>query len=213
MQIKKETVRQKIKDAAMDAFLELGYEKASLRNIAQRAFLTKGAIYSYFDSKNGLFLNVVHPAVHQVETGFSTSDCHPKEKKLNILGHPFVRSIEDFQNCAHSVLKYHNEFKLLFFRSGGSSLENYRETVINIYTENFKKALIFFTQSTDICLKSINKMLIHTLGATYAQFLEEIILNEPNREQIDMYAEQMAIFVESGFRGLYNHVSPSSNNF
>ena len=47
--------RELILDAARSAFFELGMEKASIREIAQRAGYTPGAIYSYFAGKEELY--------------------------------------------------------------------------------------------------------------------------------------------------------------
>jgi len=47
--------RQLVLDAARAAFLELGMEKASIREIAHRAGYTPGAIYSYFSSKEEVY--------------------------------------------------------------------------------------------------------------------------------------------------------------
>jgi AcrR family transcriptional regulator len=41
--------------AAREAFVELGLERASLREIARRAGYTPGALYSYFDSKEAVY--------------------------------------------------------------------------------------------------------------------------------------------------------------
>lgn len=50
-----DTRRQLVLDAARSAFFELGMEKASIREIAQRAGYTPGAIYSYFASKEAVY--------------------------------------------------------------------------------------------------------------------------------------------------------------
>lgn len=50
-----DTRRQLVLDAARSAFFELGMEKASIREIAQRAGYTPGAIYSYFASKEEMY--------------------------------------------------------------------------------------------------------------------------------------------------------------
>jgi AcrR family transcriptional regulator len=50
-----EVRRELVLDAARAAFLELGMEKTSIREIAQRAGYTPGAIYSYFASKEELY--------------------------------------------------------------------------------------------------------------------------------------------------------------
>lgn len=50
-----ETRRELVLEAARSAFLELGIEQASIREIARRAGYTPGAIYSYFASKEALY--------------------------------------------------------------------------------------------------------------------------------------------------------------
>ncbi|WP_270174531.1 TetR/AcrR family transcriptional regulator [Diaphorobacter sp. ED-3] len=47
--------RELVLDAARSAFFELGMEKTSIREIAQRAGYTPGAIYSYFASKEEMY--------------------------------------------------------------------------------------------------------------------------------------------------------------
>jgi AcrR family transcriptional regulator len=50
-----EVRRELVLDAARSAFFELGMEKTSIREIAQRAGYTPGAIYSYFASKEEMY--------------------------------------------------------------------------------------------------------------------------------------------------------------
>ncbi|MEY8875148.1 MAG: TetR/AcrR family transcriptional regulator [Leptothrix sp. (in: b-proteobacteria)] len=47
--------RELVLAAAREAFIELGLEGASLREIAKRAGYSPGAIYSYFDSKEAVY--------------------------------------------------------------------------------------------------------------------------------------------------------------
>lgn len=47
--------RELILEAARAAFMELGMDKASIREIARRAGYTAGAIYSYFEGKDALY--------------------------------------------------------------------------------------------------------------------------------------------------------------
>ena len=51
--------RAQLLDVAADVFLELGYEAASTAEIAARAHASKRAFYSYFRSKEDLFLAVI----------------------------------------------------------------------------------------------------------------------------------------------------------
>src|SRR5271165_1914031 len=52
---KREVVRRRLLDAALDVFAEHGFDTANLDQVAAAAGLTKGAIYSNFASKDDLF--------------------------------------------------------------------------------------------------------------------------------------------------------------
>jgi AcrR family transcriptional regulator len=56
---KKESKDKRVKDiiyAAVDEFLESGYEGASMESIARRAGMSKGGLYHHFKSKDEIFL-------------------------------------------------------------------------------------------------------------------------------------------------------------
>ena len=58
-QARSEATRQKILDAAMDLFSEVGYPAAGLGEIIERAGMTKGALYHHFDSKEALATAII----------------------------------------------------------------------------------------------------------------------------------------------------------
>ncbi|HUK76594.1 MAG TPA: helix-turn-helix domain-containing protein [Thermoleophilia bacterium] len=53
--------RQRILDAALDLFIEQGYEKTSLREVAERVGVTKAALYYHFASKDEIFRTLMRP--------------------------------------------------------------------------------------------------------------------------------------------------------
>lgn len=53
--------RDRILDAALDLFIEQGYEKTSLREIAERVGVTKAALYYHFASKEEIIRTLVRP--------------------------------------------------------------------------------------------------------------------------------------------------------
>ncbi|WP_174874380.1 TetR/AcrR family transcriptional regulator [Vogesella oryzae] len=59
MRVKTEAKRQAIVEAAAVVFIERGYEAASMAEIAARAGGSKATLYSYFPSKEELFLVVM----------------------------------------------------------------------------------------------------------------------------------------------------------
>jgi AcrR family transcriptional regulator len=58
-------MRSTICDVAMKLFARLGYEKASLREIADQVGMTKAALYYYYPSKQALLVAIVEPLITQ----------------------------------------------------------------------------------------------------------------------------------------------------
>jgi AcrR family transcriptional regulator len=54
----RENTRQRLMDAAMEVFAEVGLDAASVETICDRAGFTRGAFYSNFDTKDELFLQL-----------------------------------------------------------------------------------------------------------------------------------------------------------
>ncbi|AGS70983.1 TetR/AcrR family transcriptional regulator [Streptomyces collinus] len=67
--------RQRIQDVALELFAEQGYEKTSLREIAERLDVTKAALYYHFKTKEeiivSLFADLTQPIEDLIEWGRS----------------------------------------------------------------------------------------------------------------------------------------------
>ncbi|MFF5029131.1 TetR/AcrR family transcriptional regulator [Streptomyces collinus] len=67
--------RQRIQDVALELFAEQGYEKTSLREIAERLDVTKAALYYHFKTKEeiivSLFADLTQPIEGLIEWGRS----------------------------------------------------------------------------------------------------------------------------------------------
>jgi len=55
----KEEAKARITDAATEMFLENGYKKTKMTEIAKKLGVSKGALYQYFKSKEALLLEVI----------------------------------------------------------------------------------------------------------------------------------------------------------
>lgn len=58
--------RARIRAVALELFVEKGFEKASLREIAERLGITKAALYYHFPSKTDLLRELVQPMIDDV---------------------------------------------------------------------------------------------------------------------------------------------------
>ena len=63
MRVKTDARRQAILDAAAEVFCELGFERASMSAISERVGGSKATLYSYFQSKQELFVEVMLDAL------------------------------------------------------------------------------------------------------------------------------------------------------
>ncbi|MFJ3231720.1 TetR/AcrR family transcriptional regulator [Streptomyces sp. NPDC086787] len=79
--------RQRIQDVALELFVEQGYEKTSLREIAERLDVTKAALYYHFKTKEeitvSLFEDLTKPMADLIEWG--RQQPHTLETKQEIV--------------------------------------------------------------------------------------------------------------------------------
>ncbi|MFC5069125.1 TetR/AcrR family transcriptional regulator [Flaviflagellibacter deserti] len=59
----RQTKTQQLLDAALDVFLERGFEAARLDEVAKRAGVAKGTLYLYFASKEALFEDLIRSLI------------------------------------------------------------------------------------------------------------------------------------------------------
>ncbi len=62
-QRRKDARPEELVAAALEVFVERGYEGTKLADVARRAGVTKGTIYLYFENKEALFKAVVHQTI------------------------------------------------------------------------------------------------------------------------------------------------------
>lgn len=100
--------RQRIQDVALELFAEQGYEKTSLREIAERLDVTKAALYYHFKTKEdilrGILEGLVRPMTELIEWGGRQP--RTLETKLEVLrrygdalttAEPIVRFLQENQ--------------------------------------------------------------------------------------------------------------------
>jgi AcrR family transcriptional regulator len=59
--------RQRIQDVALELFAEQGYEKTSLREIAERLDVTKAALYYHFKTKEEILVSIFEDLTRPIE--------------------------------------------------------------------------------------------------------------------------------------------------
>src|SRR5260370_19038070 len=70
--------RARIQQVALQLFAEQGYEKTSLREIAERLDVTKAALYYYFKSKEDIVRSLVEDYVAELDELIAGAKTHPR---------------------------------------------------------------------------------------------------------------------------------------
>jgi AcrR family transcriptional regulator len=69
--------RERIQAVALELFAEQGYEKTSLREIAERLGVTKAALYYHFKSKEDIVRSFTEDYVHELDALLAWASGHP----------------------------------------------------------------------------------------------------------------------------------------
>ncbi|MBT2443870.1 TetR/AcrR family transcriptional regulator [Streptomyces sp. ISL-36] len=79
--------RQRIQDVALELFAEQGYEKTSLREIAERLDVTKAALYYHFKTKEDILIGLFHDLTRPMDELIEWAEEQPRtlEVKQEIL--------------------------------------------------------------------------------------------------------------------------------
>src|SRR5882757_3763900 len=70
--------RRRIQDVALDLFAEQGYEKTSLREIAERLDVTKAALYYHYKTKEEILTSVAEDLGRPIDELIAWADTQPR---------------------------------------------------------------------------------------------------------------------------------------
>ena len=86
----REKSKEKIVYAAVQLFSTVGYFSTSVSNIAEKAGVSKGLIYNYFDSKESVLESIIEKAFEEVDRVFNFGEkTSPKQRMENIINRLF----------------------------------------------------------------------------------------------------------------------------
>ncbi|MFD8631516.1 TetR/AcrR family transcriptional regulator [Streptomyces sp. NPDC059533] len=79
--------RQRIQDVALELFAEQGYEKTSLREIAERLDVTKAALYYHFKTKEDIIISLFEDVTRPIDELIAWAEEQPRtlETKREVL--------------------------------------------------------------------------------------------------------------------------------
>lgn len=189
-QVLKEEIEKSIYNAAIDEFYVRGYNSATLRNIADKAGIPVGLIYTYYKNKAALFAAVVNPTYLSFEKILSETSSDDHESGYD-------KFFQEELSYIFNMLKNNRKaFIILIDKSKGTAYENAKEeliylTQIHIQTQLHKKTIDGIEEIDDI--------FFHILANNFMEGLFEIARHYKDEK----WAEHiMKRFIQQYFFGI-----------
>jgi AcrR family transcriptional regulator len=130
MKVRTDAKRDEILEVARAAFLELGYERTSMAEIATRVGGSKATLYGYFPSKEALFMATIErlaeqyisPALAELET--STDDVRVGLRRFGEQFLAFVSTQESVATYRMVISQAaHSDIGQAFFEAGPDRID------------------------------------------------------------------------------------------
>ncbi|MCR4850157.1 MAG: TetR/AcrR family transcriptional regulator [Lachnospiraceae bacterium] len=183
----------KIMAAAKAEFLKMGFEKASMRSIADRCGMTAAGIYRHCKDKEDLFYQLVSPAEERL---MDWASAHMRRYEEPIRKTRKVVWQDSFIDMMREVVYPDMEdFHLLIARSKGSKYENYLHDMTQMAQDKFMEYLDEM-RSSGISVPDIPKEQLHLLLTAYLTALfEPVVHNYPQEEANEALATLEKFFL------------------
>lgn len=202
MEEKTNTTLESIEQAAMQEFLEKGFQGASLRQIVKNAGVTTGAFYGYFSSKEALFNALVEPHAAALMGRFMEAQTSfaelPEEEQVSHMGDEsgnYVRWMVDY------ICQHRDPVKLLLTRSEGTSYERFVHNMVEVeveYTLRYIEVLRHLGKD----VPELSNSICHIIASGMFNGLFEIAIHDIPKEQALQYVEQFRTFYTGGWLSL-----------
>lgn len=181
--------------AAREEFFEKGYEKASLRNMCNRAGLTTGALYFFFKDKRDIFNHIIAPLLEEIQTTLVTHFAYEQEMADSAIEIPDTVDTSDIEvsvNILKIMYKYHDEC-VLFLSTSDVSL-NFINRVIQ-YSEGHYTAMFEKLSGTS----DFDHYIMHWISHLQIDAFVHLFLHEENEEEALAKIPSIVSFIVHGF--------------
>lgn len=186
-------------EAGKQAFLEFGFQGASLRNIAASLGVTTGSIYRYYSDKESLFEALVEKPARELEERYREIQQEfarlPVESQLE--GLPEVSDDGQMWMMEH-IYDHFDAFKLIVCCGAGTKYEHFIDTLVEIEC-NASRNLIENMTEAGYELKPIDDELIHIVASALFNGMFETIRHDMPREKAFAHMDGLKEFYSAGW--------------
>lgn len=203
MKNEKET-KKNLQEAARKEFMELGFQKASLRNICKNAGVTTGALYFFFKDKNDLFASLVREVADEVRQIVIE---HIKlEKKVYTLENTdsskiALNGVAQSREVVCYMYEHRDTILLLLSKSRGSDYENYIDEIVSIM-EKDTKLFMMEMLGEEFTKSGLSAYSYHWFAHIEVMSFVNMILHDLTLDEALEQAEVVANFLAGGWMAM-----------
>lgn len=199
MRLVNEKLAADLLEAGRQEFLKLGFQGASMRNIAAAAGVTTGALYRYYTDKEAIFDTLVSEPAEEllnkyrnVQMQFSTL---PLSERLASL--PEISDDGQIWMINH-IYNNFDAFKLIVCCSVGTKYEHYLDTMAEIEV-NSSHALICAMQEAGMKVTPMDDELIHIVSSMLFNGMFETVRHDMPRDKAVEHMCSLRDFYSAGW--------------
>lgn len=198
----KHASRARIVTAARKEFLEKGFEKASMRTIAQAAGMTSAGLYRHFADKEAMFSALVEPLMEELQEMCSAMEA----RNYGFLEKGTLDEMWDGEAelvyLLPLVYRYFEEFGLLLCCSSGTRYGNFIHDFVTLEQEKTMEFLAAARQK-GWETKEIDPRELHLLLSAYTSAFFEIVIHKFTKEEAEHYLSTFRKFFYPGWRAVF----------
>ncbi len=196
-------IRKRLLEVSQKSFLENGYQKTTMRDIAKKANVTLSNIYNYFKNKDEILEVILQPFFAEMEQMFNRHN-DPYYATTSWFEVEDITQIEEFKEHVRFIISYREEIKLLLYKCSGSKYENIKEEIIDKYTLSSKSYLNLMKEKYPQVNENISDFFMHTMASWWIQIVSEIVSHNLNEKEILDFLEEYMTFGTGGWKRLMN---------
>ena len=198
----KET-RKKLLDSAKREFLDKGYTKASLRTICKNAGVTTGALYFFFQDKEDLLKQLVEKPLQDLAAVIQSH--LSAELSMDMLVASADEDSEDIRassEIVHCMYQNYDIFEILLTKSQGSAYEDIVSRFAD-WGEQHYNALADI-KAEKLGVPKPDHYMIHWMAHMQVDAFVHLFTHEPDEEKAVRHMEEIAVYLVSGWNGLFS---------
>ena len=196
MDQKAKSTLERIHEAAAADFLQRGFRKATLRDIARSAGVTTGALYGYYDSKEDLFEALVGEAY---DTLMNLCRGSEEDRHADVM--------EELERlCSQELLQYVfanlTAFRLLLLCAEGTRFAGMIDRMVEQLQHSTHRCQENLRRQ-GLLSASVDPRLEHILVTGMVNAFFELVIHEMTPEQAETYLAQMQAFYDAGWKKIF----------